>query len=350
MSPLLPIGPPSGSGYLPVFSGIGVTPATASLSAGSPTQAIVATTLDQRGLPITVPAATFGNRLIIPASGWLATAAAIANVASLSGQAAFKWCATANLITGIGAGLTEGFFEVDGNGLANNTNAKIWLTALANGGATQAQLSQKTGTYASEFGPTPVFASLPGPTADIIGYSVFDSNNTQFGTTIFDAFGNVLFSFYDTTTHRGGLNTTGGNGFVVVNAAQSATAKVTATHSGLAIYSAPLPASQQFTPPTASDPNLVALWLYSDAPSGNVPTSVAAQVGGQPLVLKAGTPTWTTGSAWSGTPGTPINFGSDNQAVATVNSSGTITRVAPGTCNVRAWIGQIVTTIPVACT
>jgi hypothetical protein len=308
-----------------------------SLTSIGATQQLTATLLDQHGVLFTgEPASTTGGQLGLPSGGWMHTAAAVTALTTTTAQLAAKIRINAGALSGLTSNQQSGLWGIDNDG--TGSNGKIRLIAAANSGPTNVQFSLKgSGFGSSQFGPTILISAFPSSGTILTIYSVYDTVNNVYGSIVFDASGNVIGSQFDSTT-RAAL---GANGFVTVNSVNAATTRPACTLDGLAFYSAPLVASQQFTIATATDPALVYLCLMNDASSGATPTTAAAQVGTQGLVI-TGTPAWTTGGVWSGTAGTPITYASDTPAVATVNSSGLVTEVAAGSANFYGYIGQVV--------
>lgn len=348
MSPLFPSAIQANTGYTPVFTSILMSPPSLTLSSGTPTGSVAAFYYDQSNLPFSPPAGTTGG-LVSTASTttWMATGAAIPNVASLANQVAIKCHVSAGWFSGTAVGHTGAMWSIDGNGLANGNNLKIGLYIAPNGGGTAAILSMKGTGFSSIFSPTITYSALPSSGTMMVVYSLYDSVNGIRRNTVYDQYGN-LFASGISTGATAALSAVS-NGFVVLNSASSGGYLPAGTFGGLAIYSAPLAANQEFTIPTAADTNLVALWQMGDATSGTTQTSAAAQVGGQPLVKSAGTLTWGTGNTWSGTPGTPIDYATSNPLIATVSTSGLVTRVAVGTCTIYGWIGNVVGSVGVTC-
>lgn len=353
--PLLPVVIQTLPSYTPVFSAIRVTPATVTLTSAITSTALVATPTDQRGANFSLSASTTGPQLSMPASGWLVSQYNNTNIALLTGQFAFQCrIGLATVMQALSVnGNSWGIFEIDSDGLGTGTNAKIKLTADMTS-STSFHLNMRI-NFISTFTVAKTTASIPSGQVSIYGW--FDNLGTLTqGITIFDSNGNVFTSGQAATTAN--MPTTGLPGYTVVNQHTGVTGSQSAcVWDGLRIYSPPLPASAQFTPPWfTGQPGGSGILGYAGWPmndnSGNTCVANVGPVSGASgnLILGSGTMGWTTGGQWSGTFGTPLLYGSSNQAVATVNSSGVITRVAVGNCTVNVWCGDVVTAIPVSVT
>lgn len=349
MSPLFPSAIQTNTGYTPVFTNVLLSPSSVSLTSGSPTATVTPSYTDQNNIAFAPPSGTTGGLAAFTSTTtWMATGASIGPVAAIANQMAIKCHVSAGWFSGTAVGHTGAMWSIDGNGLANGNNLKIGLYVAPNGGGTASTISLKGTGFSSMFAPTLTYSQLPSAGTMMVVYSLYDSVNGVRRNTVYDQYGN-LYATGNATGATAALSAVS-NGFAILNSASSGGYLPAGTFGGLAIYSAPLAAAQEFTIPTATDANLVALWQMGDATSGTAQTSAAAQVGGQPLVKSAGTLTWSTGNTWSGTPGTPINYATSNPLIATVSTGGVITRVAVGTCTVYAWIGNVVGAVTVTCT
>lgn len=353
MSPLLPVTIQTLPVYTPVFTAIRVTPITVTLSSSVTSATLVATPTDQRGATFALSASTTGPQLSIPASGWLASQLNNAGIATSAGQLSFQCrVGLATVMQALSTnGNSWGIFEIDSDGLGNGTNAKIKFTAdMTSSSAFHLNMRQ---SGVSVFTTAKATSAIPSGAVSIYGWYDNLATLTQ-GIIVFDSSGNVFTSGQAATTAN--LPITSSPGYVVVNQNTGVTgSKSACVWGGLRIYGGVLPAPAQFTPPwfTGQPPGTGALgnagWPMNDN-TGNVCVANVGSIASGNLVQGAGTMGWTTGGQWSGTFGTPLLYGSSNQAVCTVNSSGVITRVAAGNCTVNVWCGDVVTPIPVTIT
>lgn len=100
-----------------------------------------------------------------------------------------------------------------------------------------------------------------------------------------------------------GTPTTGTSGRVSMNNCEFGAQA--ANYGGGAIYSASLAGAAQYSAPASGDANIVAMWKENDAFGGTTPTTAAATVGGQGLVLTGGQFNWSAFGSWFVAPSVP---------------------------------------------
>jgi hypothetical protein len=152
-------------------------------------------------------------------------------------------------------------------------------------------------------------------------------------------------------SQSGTILSTSLNGCVYLSAAGSL--GLSPTYAGLGVYSTTLSGSGLYNAPTASDPNIVGLWVFDGTGS---PTSILASVGSYPLILPASEYVWTTSSTipWpivvsgSGaltvvTSTSTIVWASSANGIMTVAANGAttavVTRASAGTASISASTG-----------
>ena len=233
----------------------------------------------------------------------------ITAVASLSQQVAVKMeLLVDTLKTGSGFNGPD-FFTIDSDGAG--TNKKIWGFGICDNSG-NFTLTTNTGNGNTTSTST-AQSILPSVGSLVRLYFCYDNTNGQIVVNLYDVNGTSLVNQVRTGFFGGALTTTGANGRFTLNGSQGGSTRAV-QYGGVAVYSAPLVGGAQFSAPASGDANIVAMWKLNDAFSGTSPSTAAATVGAQGLVLTTSQYSYATQSSWFPPPAAPPPKAVNNRA------------------------------------
>jgi len=308
--------------------------------------------------------------LSLPSNG-KGLSANITAVASLQTKALFKWCQKVDALNGLGSSASAAVFSIDQDGTGTNVKIAVgWQTD----GSGNIQLRWYVPGVGSNGGANGAKTNLPA-NGNYLICEIDIINNAQH-VNVYQSNGTIISALSGSSAVNGGTNffpAPGSNGMVTLNKDLSGTGHGSAwtqtaqVYAGLEILSDNT--ANKTSAPLSNDATGVAAWLLSDATSGSSPSTAAALIGSQGLVLT--NPTWVgdtgpwgaaasvpttatcsptsqtisviqtlqlTGTIYDQTStvmvGEPVTWLTSNSAVATVNATGVVTAVGVGTCTI----------------
>lgn len=217
-----------------------------------------------------------GGLATISASGWLQNASSAANIAGSTNALAQKLRFKVDTLKALGTGSQMALTAV---GNLASTSSDTWDVGFVGVSGSKYQMKMTCNSLVSiTSSGTDLQSSLPANGTYLVAY-IFAAVSGTCGCTIFDDSGTSYVSI--STTFSGTIGGSG-QGIVAVNDCNIVgfDANAANVYNGTAYYSSTLVGSAQYSPPLASDANLLYLCYMNDNPGS---TSAAAQVGTQAL-------------------------------------------------------------------